>query len=65
MEKKLRTMFDYQSFEQNPRLAKMIDNTQARYGHGQELDDDDLELVAAAGIKKKYQLDEEKLKPGT
>lgn len=47
MENKLKNLFEYQKFEQNERLAKLIAETEAR--QTAELSDDDLELVAAAG----------------
>ena len=48
MEKKLTAMFDYQRFENNSRLAKMIAATESRYVRA--LDDDELTMVSAAGI---------------
>lgn len=47
MEKKLKSLFEYQKFENNPRLAKLIAETEARYADA--LSDDDLSLVNAAG----------------
>lgn len=47
MEKKLAALFDYQRFEPNSRLAKMIANTEAKYSRA--LDDDELDMVNAAG----------------
>lgn len=47
MEKKLKKLFDYQRFEKNERLEKIIKETESRYG--EELSDDDLSLVNAAG----------------
>ena len=47
MEKKLKNLFDYQRFEKNERLEKIIKETESRYGG--ELSDDDLSLVNAAG----------------
>ena len=47
MEKKLKKLFDYQCFEKNERLEKIIKETESRYGG--ELFDDDLSLVNAAG----------------
>lgn len=51
MERKLRTLFDYQRFSPNRRLAGMIDDVERRYAGmgGLELSDDDLDFVAAAG----------------
>ena len=47
MENKLKSLFEYQRFEQNSRLAKLIAETEAR--QTAELSDEALELVAAAG----------------
>lgn len=47
MENKLRKLFDYQRFENNPRLAKLIEETEAR--SAQYLSDEDLFFVNAAG----------------
>ena len=47
MADKLKRLFDYQRFEGNSRLQKLIGETEARAGA--ELSDDQLELVAAAG----------------
>lgn len=47
MEKKLKSMFEYQRFAQNSRLSKLIAETENRYAH--ELNDDDLWMVNAAG----------------
>lgn len=44
---RLFALFDYQRIAENPRLAKMIEDTEARYGA--ELSDDSLEFVSAAG----------------
>lgn len=45
--KKLLQTFDFQQFQQNPRLAKIISDVESRYAN--VLSDDDLELVNAAG----------------
>ena len=47
MEKKLKKLFDFQRFEQNKALEKLIPETENRYAA--ELSDDDLALVSAAG----------------
>ena len=47
MEKKLKKLFDYQRFEKNEKLEKLIRETESRYA--KELSDDDLTLVNAAG----------------
>lgn len=49
MEKKLKELFDYQRFEDNPRIAKLISETEARMGAVKELRDDELFMVSAAG----------------
>lgn len=48
MEKKLASMFDFQRFAQNPRLAKLIAETEARF-ESSAIDDDDLVFAVAAG----------------
>lgn len=51
MEKKLKQLFDYQLFENNPRLAAMLSRTHEKYdfsGDG-ELSDDEIEELNAAG----------------
>ena len=47
METKLKRLFDYQKFEGNSKLAALIAETESRCA--QELSDDDLDLVNAAG----------------
>ena len=47
MEKKLKKLFDYQRFEQNTKLEKLIQETENRYA--KELSEEDLSLVSAAG----------------
>lgn len=61
MEKKLGLLFDFQDFEGNDRLSNLISETQGRYA--QELSDDELEDVAAAGIVKRGIRGVEKLDP--
>ncbi len=46
---KLSRLFDYQRFERNARLQKIIDDTHRRVG-ARELTDDELDQVAAAGV---------------
>ena len=51
MEQRLRQLYDYQRFENNPRLKKMLEAALNRYdfsGEG-ELSDDDAGLLNAAG----------------
>ena len=47
MEKMLEKLMDYQKMEQDPRLAKMIRDTESRFAA--MLSDDDLAFVNAAG----------------
>ncbi len=47
MEKMLYGLFDFQKFTGNERLAKLIANTEGRYGKA--LSDDELEGLSAAG----------------
>lgn len=47
MENKIKSAFEFQKFSQNSRLAKLIAETESRYGA--ELSDDDLDFVNAAG----------------
>ena len=46
--KKLSQAFDFQKFQQNPKLAGIVRETEGRYAKT-TLTDDDLELVSAAG----------------
>ena len=46
--KKLSQAFDFQKFQQNPKLAAITRETEGRYAKA-ALPDDDLELVSAAG----------------
>ena len=46
--KKLSQAFDFQKFQQNPKLAGIVRETEGRYAKT-TLSDDDLELVSAAG----------------
>ena len=48
MEKKLASLFDFQKFEANPALQRVIDSVHARYG-ARMLSDEELDLVNAAG----------------
>ena len=45
---KLSQTFDFQKFQQNPRVADVISDVESRYTKV-ALSDDDLELVSAAG----------------
>ena len=46
-EKRLSALFDYQLFENEPSLRKLIDEVENEYGA--EISEDDLSLVSAAG----------------
>lgn len=48
MEKRLKNLFDYQKFEKNDHLDRLIQETMSRC-EKVELSDDDLEFVNAAG----------------
>lgn len=48
MEKKVKSIFEFQRFEGNPRLQKLIEETENRFAR--ELADEDLWLVNAAGV---------------
>ena len=53
MEKKLRSLFDYQKFENNADLRGVIDDVHSRYpqyGGLRELKLEDMEQIAAAGV---------------
>ena len=58
MEKKLYNLFDFQKFSGNERLAKIIFDTEGRYGNA--LSEDDLEAVNAAGELIPPQIREDK-----
>ena len=47
MENKLKALFDYQRFEKNAKLERLIRETEN--GYAAEISDDDLSLVNAAG----------------
>ena len=48
MKKLLTNLFDFQRFEKNPSLQSIIDEVEERYGID-EMTDDELDLLAAAG----------------
>ena len=48
IEKKLRSLFDFQKYEGNPALQQVIDSVHARHS-ARELSLEELEWVAAAG----------------
>ena len=48
MGEKLAALFDFQRFDGNPKLQRVIDDVHARYA-ARELDLDEIELVSAAG----------------
>lgn len=53
MERKLRKLYEYQRFENDPRLKKMLDDALSRYSFSEcgegELSDDEAGLLNAAG----------------
>lgn len=58
MEKTLRALFDLQRFSENDRLAKIIFDTERRYGKA--LSDNDLDGLNAAGELIQPQIREDK-----
>ena len=48
MENTLKALFDYQKFDENASLRKVIDSVHARYA-SRELSMDEMEWVSAAG----------------
>ena len=54
MEKKLKNLFDYQSFENSPRLAKLI--SQAQAAGKRALSDDDVSFLNAAGTANRPEI---------
>ena len=57
MEKKLKSLFDFQKFEGNEELAKMIAETESRFNKA--LSDEDLLMVSAAGMPVKSEDEDE------
>ena len=49
MERVLTKLFDYQKFEKNADLGRLIDSVHSRYAI-RELSMDDMELINAAGV---------------
>lgn len=47
MSNRLKNLFEYQKFEQNPRLASLIAETESRC-MGSRIDEEDLDMVMAA-----------------
>ncbi len=60
--KNIRKLFDYQRFEENERLSSLIRRTESKYlgSSRQELDEDDLFFVNAAGSREAYQKEDSK-----
>lgn len=54
----LEKLFDFQKFENNSRLAKLIAETESCYSKA--LSDDDLDMVNAAGVPEIFQNSGEK-----
>lgn len=48
MENKLKSLFNYQKFERNADLQRVIDSVHSRYA-SRELSLDEMEMVSAAG----------------
>ena len=70
MEKYLETMFGFQRFNENDRLQRVIDSVHARYNTAdgksgmRELNLDEMEWVAAAGVQQPKQgLEKKKYEP--
>lgn len=61
MEEKLSQLFDYQRFQQHPKLADMLQAAESRYASA--LSDDELAMVSAAGSDAPQSAQEEE-KPG-
>ena len=64
MENRLKALFEYQKFEQNPKLDKLIRETELRYP--EKLSEDELEMVSAAGtpgVMQSSEKDPNKQKP--
>lgn len=55
IEQKLKGLFDLQSFVGNARIEKLVQETNSRYG--EELSDDMLDFVSAAGETDNYKAD--------
>lgn len=52
MDKRIAELFEYQHFALNKRMEKIIADTQRRY---EALDEEELFLVAAAGVLRDFQ----------
>ena len=62
MKANLTQLFEYQRFAENPELQRMIQSTQDRYmKKRQVLDDDEVEMVAAAGMAAGRQASPERM----
>ena len=48
MSNRLKSIFEYQKFEMNPKMSALIADTESRY-FKESLSDDELEMVVAAG----------------
>ena len=62
MNRTLKRLFDYQRFENDSRLGGMIRETETRYclrGGMQELSDDDLMFLNAAGVPEISGMDDD------
>ena len=62
MEKKLRSLFDYQKFEGNKDLQRVVDSVHGRYAM-RELNIDEMSVVFAAGTPDLPPKKDEERKP--
>lgn len=62
MEEKLSQLFDYQRFQQHPKLADMLQAAESCYASA--LSDDELAMVSAAGSSDATQSAQKEEKPG-
>ncbi|MCR5404969.1 MAG: hypothetical protein K6E91_14290 [Butyrivibrio sp.] len=61
MESKLARMFDYQKYESNSRLDRIIRDVESRYSDGMEvMSDDELGMLNAAGTTEIMNIRNEK-----
>ena len=63
MERTLKRLFDYQKFDNNPELERLVDTVHSRYAN-RELSIDDVDQVFAAGVTGLLPKDRKKEKTG-
>lgn len=63
MERTLKQLFDYQKFDNNPELERLVDTVHSRYAN-RELSIDDVDQVFAAGVTGLPPKDRKKEKTG-